>query len=213
MGWTTTHKAYGSTVKQFFQEEFDYDNEKGSGKVLGCKTFIRDRIAYLAWQTIKKESGEKHVSAIVCLLSYHPKDHFNFGYKDICETSGPGYHKCPKSILELLSPSTNDWSREWREKAWVLARRPPFRSGTYIQFEEPIEFTNGKSYTTLYIKNTRKKLFTFSDPNSTFFIPKRTLDYKMYTIIEPKKLKKKELPLYIGANPLLDKEIAVLMKG
>ena len=37
-----------------------------------------------------------------------------FGYKEMTETSHPFYYDCPKSILKLLSPTTNEEALEWR---------------------------------------------------------------------------------------------------
>lgn len=40
----------------------------------------------------------------------------NFYYKDMSETCLPGYYDCPKGILDLLSPTDNEYALEWRKK-------------------------------------------------------------------------------------------------
>ncbi|MFF8597160.1 DUF6927 domain-containing protein [Streptomyces sp. NPDC015220] len=39
---------------------------------------------------------------------------FNFGYKDLDENCGPGDHKAPKSVLNALTPTTNEYALAWR---------------------------------------------------------------------------------------------------
>lgn len=38
----------------------------------------------------------------------------DFGYKDMDETMIPCYYDCPKSILDLLTPTDNEYANEWR---------------------------------------------------------------------------------------------------
>jgi hypothetical protein len=112
MGWTTTHKNSGESVKSFFEKRWNRIDEKSSFKVLDCK--VKARTAYLACETIAE--GKRDVFAYVCLLHYRPKDAYNFGYKDMDESVGPYDTHCPAAILDLLTPTTNEYALEWREK-------------------------------------------------------------------------------------------------
>lgn len=43
-------------------------------------------------------------------------DKTDFYYKEMDETCGPYDCKCPKSILNLLTPTDNEFANEWRER-------------------------------------------------------------------------------------------------
>lgn len=51
--------------------------------------------------------GEQKVFGAVFITSTSKKDYYNFGYKDMEETMGPGDCDCPKSIIDLLSETNN----------------------------------------------------------------------------------------------------------
>lgn len=159
MGWTFAHKEKGVTIRQFFEKEFGYtDKETGVyHKVLECAATFTE--AYLAIE-VGDASGPKEVFAVVYLLSYRPKDYFNFGYKDMSEDMGPYYYNCPEHILKLLTPTENKLALEWREKCWERIRakkaRPKLREGMIIKFAEPIEFTSGIKESVFQIKDLRR---------------------------------------------------------
>lgn len=113
MGWTYSHKPRGMKVKDFFAEEFNFDSDRATGKVLDCKV-VKLRTAYLAFETVTKEDGKRTVFALVCLLHFAPRSYHNFGYKDMDEGMGPHRYDCPASILSMLTPPMNEWARQWR---------------------------------------------------------------------------------------------------
>lgn len=39
-----------------------------------------------------------------------------WGYKDLDETVGPVESRAPAAILDLLSPTTDNWALEWRQR-------------------------------------------------------------------------------------------------
>lgn len=68
-----------------------------------------------------------------------------FAYKPMSETMGPCYYDCPPSILSLLSPTDNEYAKNWREKCLLKAEIPKLGKlpiGTEIECE-----INGKKYT------------------------------------------------------------------
>lgn len=56
------------------------------------------------------------VFGMVILTSVNNKDIYNFGYKEIEESMGPVESKCPKSIIQLLSPTTSEYAQRWRQR-------------------------------------------------------------------------------------------------
>ena len=114
MGWTTTNKKGNMSVKEFFEQEFNYSREDGSyGKVLECE--VVDTTAYLAFERKHPNKETIEVSAIVCLLSVdNPGGYYNFGYKDISEGCGPCERECPAMILDMLTPTDSKYANNWR---------------------------------------------------------------------------------------------------
>jgi hypothetical protein len=63
-------------------------------------------------------TDEQKVFGAVFLTSTDNKDHFNFSYKDMDESYGPCYYDCPKGILDLLTPTENEYANEWRKTCY-----------------------------------------------------------------------------------------------
>ncbi|VVT33725.1 MULTISPECIES: DUF6927 domain-containing protein [unclassified Roseovarius] len=74
------------------------------------------------------------------------KEYGGWGYRLDEETVGPEFARAPKSLIDLLSPTTSDWANRWRrrclENAARRARR--FKDGDVIKLEEALEFNDGR---------------------------------------------------------------------
>jgi hypothetical protein len=146
MGWTFTYKAKGEPVRAFFETQFNYSKEDGrSGKIIASA--VKFRTAYFAFE-IKTPGQPDEVVALVCLLSYRPKDYsYNFGYKDMDETMGPNESECPAAILDLLTPTTSEYALSWRkrcrERLEAKAKAPRVSKGDWIKFSSPQHFRSG----------------------------------------------------------------------
>lgn len=134
MGWTSYHATYYDNRGRIDRKkELDsYFKPDNGWRVL--KSSMVGSVYYAAVQT------EDCVFAAVFLTSTDMKDYFNFSYKDMDETMHPYYYDCPKSILNLLSPTENKSANEWRQncekyrnKAARLRKLPV---GTVIEFGE-----------------------------------------------------------------------------
>jgi len=121
MGWTFENKSKSISIEDFFKERFNGENDYTKREIIACsvKNF---RTAYLAYKITDKSDGGVIVVAIICLLSYRPKDIYNFGYKDMDENCGPVESKCPEKILKLLTPTDNEYAKVWRERCWENVR-------------------------------------------------------------------------------------------
>lgn len=108
---------------------------------------------YAAVETFNTDSGERVVWAAVMMVTLNP-----FGYKDMSEDMGPGIHRCPESILKLLTPTENEYAKQWRADAWnhIAARAAAPKVGEVIEFAEPVSFTDGAEYRTFEIVKYRK---------------------------------------------------------
>ena len=104
MGWTCYY-AYGEKDKKtLMTKELE---QYGDVKVL--KAAMKGSVYYAACINTKTPN---EIWAIVCLTRL---DHGEFGYKDMDETMHPYYYNCPKSILDMLTPTTNVQALQWRE--------------------------------------------------------------------------------------------------
>jgi len=162
MGWTYTYKPKTVSVREFFEERFNYTEENGKyGKILDCAV-VNLREAYIAYE-IGDAQGKKEVIAVVCVLDHNPNGCCNFGYKDMDETMGPYRYNCPERILNLLTPTENELAKKWREKCWERIRakkaRPRLKKGMVIKFAKPIVFRSGREEDTFRVVDPRRLIF------------------------------------------------------
>lgn len=117
MGWTFYNAMTDFNGKVNRKAECDrlmtWNSEQSAGEVL--KSTMRGSTYYAALKHTDKRTNEVVNVGVVILTSSDLKSGFNFGYKDMDETMGPGYYDCPKSILNLLSPTDNECALEWRK--------------------------------------------------------------------------------------------------
>lgn len=141
MGWTSLHRDRGMTDRQFFEKEFPETLIK-RGEVLACGSVQRSTF-YAAVRD--KDTGK--VWALVVLMRWNPKDHFNFSYKDLTETCGPVETSCPKKVFRHLTPTEDKYALEWRAKvtAWHEKREAAaqVKPGTIIRLDRALPFTDG----------------------------------------------------------------------
>lgn len=105
MGLTSFINLTGLSKKDTMTHELE---RYGSVKVLKC-AIVRG-VYYGACESAK-HPGE--VWAIVCLVKTRNAE---FSFKDMDETMGPYFYDCPKSILDMLTPTTSEWANAWRSK-------------------------------------------------------------------------------------------------
>lgn len=147
MGWTYIHKSRHESVHDILKREFEGESSAYKGTLL--KTMVvKLRTAYCAYERLNKATGERTAMALVVLLDYRPKDTFNFGYKDICESSGPCATDCPAAILDLLTEPISETSRDWRAscRSNLEKRKGRIRltKGLCFRTATPVKFRNGE---------------------------------------------------------------------
>lgn len=115
------------------------------------------------------------VFAAIFLTSVNMREYFNFSYKDMCDTMGPFQYDCPKSILDLLSPTDNEIALEWRRKCRERIAKKKY----------PTSLQNLPVGSVVYVKmpfNTRfhregenvrlEKQFLFGSNRTTWYSPR-----------------------------------------
>lgn len=135
MGWTSYHATHYKKGNIDRKAECDAYWEEGlnRGHFEVVKSTIKGSVYYAAVKPLKKcigknEKGEyqytdiplseQKIFGVVFLTSTDSKDYYNFSYKDMDETVGPCYYDCPKSILDILSPTDSEYAIKWREKCY-----------------------------------------------------------------------------------------------
>ena len=118
MGTTFYHANYYKNGKVDRKAECDamntWMNESSTGRVI--KSAMVGSIYYAAVEITKDNSCDV-VAMIYKTYGQDRNDpYYNFGYKPMDETMGPGYYDCPKSILDLLTPTEYEYAIEWRNK-------------------------------------------------------------------------------------------------
>jgi hypothetical protein len=134
MGWTYMNKP--RCVSEWFADSLTWETEKTKNTCL--KTAINFKEAYAAVETIDKATGERRVWAAAFMLNYTRDAYYNFGYKDMDESMGPGICNCPASVLDLLTPTDREHAIKWRAACRKRADRKPIRIGDTIEFNQPL---------------------------------------------------------------------------
>ncbi|MCL6477070.1 MAG: hypothetical protein K6T65_01515 [Peptococcaceae bacterium] len=186
MGWLYTYKEPGMPVIDFFRKQFNFQRENGHyGKVLDCAV-VKMRTAYVAYE-IGDARGNREVIAYVCLLSYTPSYHDNFGYKAVDETMGPNECDCPERILKLLTPTDNEYAKKWREKCWENIRKhktmPRLKKGMVIEFARPIAFSGGWGERSVFTVVDARRL-VFESSGRLFKLRRSTLQNNEWKIVQ-----------------------------
>ena len=127
MGWDYHHAEHytknGSVDrKKELDQDFTWNSETRSYEVLKSK--MVGTTYYAAVKNHVFETGDEYVWGLVCLTRTDMKDYFNFGKKAMDETMGPCAYDCPKNILELLTPTDNEFANAWRQACWNKINNP-----------------------------------------------------------------------------------------
>lgn len=141
MGWTScraTHYNKNGTVnrKGEMDERWTQREHDGYPELNVLKSRMYGSTYYAAIE-VKRNGVREKVFGTVALTSTDWDDGMNFGYKDMDETMGPYCYDCPKSILDLLTPTDSEYANEWRHKCREKANAPKLSAlpiGTHIKF-------------------------------------------------------------------------------
>ena len=126
MGWTECGDMpveSKADLKRYADALYSEDIHEWDGCICTDKVLVRRRVLkssiakgtwYGAIENTTLETGKTDVWAGVCLVG--KSEDGCFLYKDISESSLPCYYDCPKSVLDLLSPTDNEYALAWRQK-------------------------------------------------------------------------------------------------
>lgn len=156
MGATSTHKTAGVSVSDYFADYFTNATIIASGTrrdpdyIGGSYDWPYEFYAAVRYNDGHPHAGE--VFAFVVLYSVAPSSYYNFTYKDMDETVGPGAVHAPRRVLEALTPTDHEYANQWRAACWANLEleeaKPRVRRGDHIRFVEPFTFGGGLQTTT-----------------------------------------------------------------
>ena len=127
MGWTSYHaenyNKRGDVDRKAECDKIWTQNE--SDEYPELKVLKSTVIGSVYYGAIAERRGgvTQKVFGVVTHTNVNSRDYYNFCYKDMDETCGPYDIKCPTTILDLLTPTVNQWANEWRQKCRDYAKQ------------------------------------------------------------------------------------------
>ncbi len=191
MGWTFTHREKGTSNKDWFANQFEGNGfeilDVASGSMNRNNVYIAMRLP------------DGNVTAVACLTRWVPKEHFNYGWKDMSEEMGPHITDCPRRIMDLLSPvddlfpvgsSSREWAQAWRDKVDAfrekMDNKPKLRDGMMVctPYDLPFGGWTLEAETPFMVENAKRKIFAYG--HTRFYLRKDTMiDLQDLTKTEP----------------------------
>jgi hypothetical protein len=196
MGWTEHAASYfypNGSVNRKAECDYYFEGSLNRGHYKILKSVMKGSVYYGAIMPLKRPmknafgdnvlgadgwyiyedvpESEREVVGVV--IRTYVNDKNNFGYKLISETSGPCYYDCPKSILDILTPTDNAFAQEWRKKCYDNLSKP---SLSKLPIGAEIQFSYCGKIVTLRKSPPRyrfKKSFWINDADFTYFSKKR----------------------------------------
>lgn len=135
MGSISTHRAKGFTNDEWFRREVfaDYMTIVASSTIKGCYyAAVRDNTTGEVW-------------AAVIPFTRSPRGYYNFCWKSMDETFGPGYHDAPAKVLDALTETDNKYANAWRAacRKSLVRKQKTLEPGTVVQLANPLTFWVG----------------------------------------------------------------------
>lgn len=165
MGWTgifdAIRKSNGQIDRKATLEREFAGWKHTTGETVMLKGSMAGSVFYAAMQTTTKNGVD--VWALVVLTSVNGVE---FRYKEMTEDEHPYYFSCPISILNALTPTTNENANAWRQKCMeeyskkktTAGRIPRNATQIYITFLVDTSASK-KGYSTMIYKSNGKWIY------------------------------------------------------
>jgi hypothetical protein len=195
MGWLYMKSLKGHAgPRQYLDAQFTFERPDAKLTVLRS-ALVGMRVYYGAVEQIRIATGAREIWAVICLVRYNPRDPegYIFGYKDMDEAMGPYECDCPEPILDLLTATDRQYALQWRARCRenaaarrARAKKPSPRAGQTIIFDEPLAFSDGKSFDRLEVianpRSHRTMLFRAPGSGNLYRIP--NIKSRAYRLID-----------------------------
>ncbi|WP_425953297.1 DUF6927 domain-containing protein [Ralstonia pseudosolanacearum] len=175
MGWTETHKPKGQSLADFFVEHgvMRWSDESCFAYTILDSALVSACAWYAAVERVEKATGDRTVWAAVILVrmfwSTGPFG-FNICFKDGGERDCPVEATCPERLLDLLTPTVDESSLNWRARCRAYHERRKellkLKTGAKLHFKEPVVFGDGSCSTReLVIRRLERARFICTSPD------------------------------------------------
>lgn len=176
-------------IKQFFIDKGTFKTSDDSFSVIAA-SYVNLFSIYMANERISNKTGERTVFAtLVKLAPSSPKSKKSeLQFEIMREDEDPVEAKCPRQVLDLLTETSSENAKAWREACYSYSNKIRPKSGDFIKLSKPIK-VNGKEEDVFKVcKNSGKKTFLY---------------YSLHhcTMIEIKNIKELEYELF-DTNPM-----------
>lgn len=172
MGWSWGAKP--NNIREWLDKVYSGENHGVKQRCLDAAMINMSEIYVAVEQTDKY--GIKTVIADIMQIKFtnEKEDGFNYpqmGYNAYGEQCGVHQTNCPQRILDLLTPTddstSNEWRRKCRERLEHRATVSKLQEGDHIQFAEQIRFSSGELRDTFKIRIFNKKKMLVAVSNDT----------------------------------------------
>lgn len=183
MGWTSYHKPPHQTVHQTLLKELTWNHLPPEERpTIVAHTANSSTHAF----AIKDPNGL--TTALIFLTRLNNKEHYNFSYKDMDESTGPYAVILSSKFLDLLSPTTNPYALQWRDRCRQVIAHKRFlaslKPGDTLTLPTPLKFHDSTSHQTFQAvanlnptyKPRPKLVFRSLTNNKTYFLKPHHLE-------------------------------------
>lgn len=190
MGWTFTNYGYYACDKpQTLEEKKNFVANEVKSWYNGEAVILHDHIAYDPYVSDKGGyvyycSLERPDQRRIILVNLVVFDKDEWGYKDMSEDMGPGYHDCPLIILKDVPCPDDQYAIEWRKEVMErhyneIAKKAAIKN---LQPGDMVEFINcnyggQKKFVVAY--NDGRKVYFVGDRGKVNLVKWKKTEFKI----------------------------------
>ena len=190
MGWTfTNYGYYGCGKPQTLKEKKNFVANEVKSWYNGEAAILHDHIAYDPYVSDKGGyvyycSLERPNQRRIIMVNLVIFNKYEWGYKDMSEDMGPGYHDCPLIILKDVPCPDDKYAIEWRKAVMELhyneiAKKAAIKN---LQPGDMVEFLNcnyGEQKKFVVAYNDGRKVYFVSDRGKVNLIKWKKTEFKI----------------------------------
>lgn len=147
MGWTSLPRDKGITNYEFFNDVLGAD----------CTIVEHATIGGVFYAAVQERTTQEVWGYVA--LTLWTRDVYNFSYKHMDETVGPGAYDAPSKVLNALTPTDHKYALSWRAQCRKQAehRRKVNKAlrgipdGSVITLDQSLCFTDGSEHDTFVV--------------------------------------------------------------
>lgn len=140
MGSTSTRVERGEKSLDIIKSEYDWTKY----------TLLADatkRVQYPGeWTYVHYMAIQDNASGeVLCAVTLFKRTKYELYWKSLSDTMGPCDINCPNKILDLLSPTEDQYALEWRARCREFNGKPEVKltRGATVRLAAPIRFSDG----------------------------------------------------------------------